>query len=90
METERDRIVGHDFVSEAFGDDMTDKRRSKMKKKWCGIGWIALYIIIALGMQIVLSFQRVGAVYALLIKNGMIQNYTVVQNVLEKIVDLVQ
>ena len=90
MEKERDRIVGHDFVSEAFGDDMTDKRRLKMKKKWCGIGWIALYIIIALGMQFVLSFQLVGAVYTLLIKNGMIQNYTVVQNVLEKIVDLVQ
>lgn len=61
-----------------------------MKKKWCAIGWMAIYLIIALAIQVVLSFQLVGAMYSMLIKNGLFEDATAIESMLEKIQNITQ
>ena len=61
-----------------------------MKKKWCAIGWMAIYLIIALAIQVVMSFQLVGAMYSMLIKNGLFEDATAIESMLEKIQNITQ
>lgn len=61
-----------------------------MKKKWCAVGWMAIYLTIALGIQVVMSFQLVGAMYSMLIKNGLFEDATVIESMLEKIQNMTQ
>lgn len=61
-----------------------------MKKKWCAIGWVAVYLVIALGIQVVLSVQLVWAMYAILIKNGLFQDSAAVEGMLNKITNMTQ